>query len=212
LIHAAFEKGHDTFIAAARTPLWIAKCKLDSPSVTNEIRAWPPGVSGTSPARIAARRIWFCSFPSQPFGCESTKSMSSFTVSHRSCPFAWVSCTYDFEHWRRYWRKSAKTSTTVLFKGKGGICSAMFFPAPTLERRCSLNLKEGLVLEVFANYDGNAPLCLDPAAIFCGFVHAIARCFGADCLNLSLGIIVDDSGYLRGAANLLMGWEPWSGL
>jgi hypothetical protein len=72
----------------------------------------------------------------------------------------------------------------------------MFFPAPTLERRCSLNLKEGLVLEVFADYDGNAPLCLDPATIFCGFVHAIARRFGANRLNLSLGIIVDNSGYL----------------
>ena len=68
------------------------------------------------------------------------------------------------------------------------------------------------MLEVFADYDRNAPLCLDPATIFCGFVHAIACRFGADRLNLSLGIVVDDSGYLRGATNLLMRWEPWNGV
>jgi len=63
-------------------------------------------------------------------------------------------------------------------------------------------------LQVFTNYDGNAPFCLDPAAIFRSLVHTIARCFGTYRLDFALGVVVDDSGYLRGTTNLLMRREP----
>ena len=81
----------DTFIAPAGSSLWTEKCRLASPSVTNERREWPLSLSGTSPASTAALCISLCCVLSQPFGCERTKTISDLTEFHKSGPLAWVS-------------------------------------------------------------------------------------------------------------------------
>ena len=126
--------------APAGSPFWTEKCRLASPSVTNERREWPLALSGISPANTAARRISLCCGPSHPFGCERTKSIWDLTEFHKLRPLAWVSWIYPEAHSKRYLRKSAKTSTTVLLSGSGGNSSPMQRPAPTFDLRCSLNL------------------------------------------------------------------------
>lgn len=131
-----------TVNAPVGSPFWIAKCKLASPSVTKDSLSFPAGVSGMSPAKIAALRIWLCCFPSQPFGWDRTKSICPLTESQRSAPLACVSLMYIEAHSKRYIKKSENTSTTVLFNGRGGILLVTSCPAPgaSRERRCSLNL------------------------------------------------------------------------
>ena len=133
-----------TFIDPAGSPLWTEKCRLASPSVTNERREWPLALSGTSPASIAARRISLCCVPSHPFGCERTKSRWDLTEFHKSGPLAWVSWIKLDAHSKRYLRKSAITSTTVLLSGSGGMSLPTVRPAPTFDLRCSLNLGKGI--------------------------------------------------------------------
>lgn len=136
--------------ARVSTPLLTAKWRLASPSVTKETREWPPGVSGIRPAFTIARRIWLCSGPSQPLGWERTNWTFFSTESHKSGPFAWTSWIYALAHWNKYRRKSENTSTTVLFKGRGGIFSVM--SSPNLERRWNLNLE--LCLMPFGRTEG----------------------------------------------------------
>ena len=86
-----------TFVVGDKTPFSITKCKLASPSVTNDILECPDGLSGTKPAFMAAFRIWLCSFPSHPFGWDKTKWRSSLALAQRSRPLRWLPLIYDAE-------------------------------------------------------------------------------------------------------------------
>jgi hypothetical protein len=133
--YARWKNQSRTSIVCVKTPFSIAKCRLASPSVTKDILAWPPGLSGTKPAFTAAFRIWLCSFPSHPFGCDSTKWTSSLAPDQTLCPLGCASRMYASEQSSRYRRKSAKTSTTVFLGGRGGTLGCRVFPSPYLDLR-----------------------------------------------------------------------------
>lgn len=132
-----------TSMALLTSPLWIQKCKLASPSVTKDRREWPTSSSSIKPALTAAARIWFCCAPSQPFGWVRTNSVQDSKLRHKMSPLACVSSMYVRTHWKRYRRKSAKSSITVFPRGKGGIWRATCAVAGFLGVRCSLNLTLG---------------------------------------------------------------------
>ena len=85
------DKINSTLMASFVRPLWTQKCRLASPSVTNEIREWPSPLLGINPAWTAAARILHCWAPSQPFGWVRTNSVLSSKVCHNSTPLACVS-------------------------------------------------------------------------------------------------------------------------
>ena len=130
-----------TSIAWLTSSFWIQKCKLASPSVTNESREWPASSSEIKPAMMAAARIWLCCAPSQPFGWVRTNSVQDSRLLHRISPLAYVSLMYVWTHSWRYRRKSAKRSITVFSWGKGGIWRAICAVDGFLGLRWSLNLQ-----------------------------------------------------------------------
>jgi len=126
-----------TFIAPTGSPFWIEKCRIASPSVTKDNLACPTVLSGIRRAATAALLI-SCCWMSSPFGCERTKSISSFKDSQKVDPC--VSLMYSSAQENKYLRKSEKTSTTDLLRGRGGMSLPTCLPAPCLLRRWRINL------------------------------------------------------------------------
>ena len=129
-----------TLTASFVRPFWTQKCRLASPSVTNERREWPSSLSRINPAWTAAVRIMLCWGPSQPFGWVRTNSVRPSKVCHDSTLIKCVSSMKVRAHWWRYRRKSAKTSMADFPRGSGGILLVTYSLDWALGRRWSLNL------------------------------------------------------------------------
>ena len=208
-------------MASLIRPLWTQKCRLASPSVTNERWERPSSLSGINPAWTAAVRIIFRWAPFQPFGWVRTNSVQSFKDCHNSTPLACVSSMNVRAHWWRYRRKSAKTSIADFPWGRGGILLATrtWSLDWVLGRRWGLNLifqsekpmgKEGRCSAL--------PFCFCPLTVFGIIFDAIANCLSTSRTNISVLIIVNDGWDLGISANFLLGritrklrvWIGWS--
>ena len=186
-------------------PLWTQKCRLASPSVTNERWEWPSSLSGINPARTAAVRIMLCWAPSHPFGWVRTNSVWSSKVSHIRTPLACVSCMKVRAHWWRYRRKSAKTSIADFPRGRSGILFVTWPLDWALGRRWSLNLNFQSATPMGREGRCNAlPFCFCPLTVFGIIFDALAKCLSTDRANVSILIIVNDGWDLAISANIFL--------